>query len=288
MSRASVVLGRTPIAEAFLASSAQDLDLSPHEVRPVHRAFRPMVEQGTYDISELAIVTAIQAVDHGRPVIPLPITIAARLQHRCIVQNTRFTELSPEDLRGRQVAVRAYSQTTGAWVRTILDTEFGIDSRSIEWVTQEAPHVEGAPEPSNVVRNPDAAAPATLLQDGKVAAAIFGNDMPGEDWVSPVIADPDATALASLERTGVVQINHIVSVSRDLAERDPALIKALWTRFGAAKAEVPTNGPDLLPLGASEMRHSVNVLLGSIHRQGLTTRLMTFDDVFGEGSALIA
>ncbi|ESR25587.1 hypothetical protein [Lutibaculum baratangense] len=286
MSRASIVLGQTAIAKAFLERSAGPLDLDVREVKPVHRAFRPMVEEAAYDVSEVAIVTAIQAADHGRPVIALPIAIAARLQHRSLVQNSLFSALGPADLRGRRVGVRAYSQTTGTWVRTILETEYGVMSRDIEWVTQEAPHVSGAPEPANVVRDPAGASPLDLLREGKVDAAIFGNDMPKDDWVRPVIPDPEATARASLERTGVVQINHVVSVSRDLAERDPDLVRELWHGFAEAKAALPGDGPDLLPRG-EDMRHSVETLLGSVHNQGLTTRRLSFDDVFGEGCRLV-
>jgi len=283
----TIALGTTPIAGAFLAEHAERLGLSPVAVKPIHRAFRPMVEDSAFDICELAIVTAIQAIDAGRPIIPLPITVSARLQHRCIVQNANFTAIGPQDLPGKRVAVRAYSQTTGAWVRTILDTEYGIDPASITWVTQEAPHVVGAPEPGNVVRDPDGTAAFELLRDGKVDAAIFGNDMPKDDWVRPVIADPDATALGSLARTGVVQINHILAVTGPLAERNPALVRALAMAFGAAKTQVPDDGPDLLPMGVAAMRPSVETFLGSVHRQGLTTRAMNFEDVFGQGAALI-
>lgn len=289
MNNLKIALGRTAIAEDFLRNAAPALGLEKQEIAPIHRAFRPMVEDAAFGISELAIVTAIQAVEAGRPVIPLPITIAARFQHRCLVQNSDFTNLEPAGLPGKRIAVRAFSQTTGAWVRTILDTEYGIDIGSIEWITQEALHVKGAPEPPNVHRDPDGAAPADLLREGKVVAGIFGNDMPKENWVTPVIANPEETARESFQRTGVVQINHVVAVSEALAESDPGLVKQFAEGFRAAKAGLAdSDGPDLLPFGADAMRHSVEVLLGSVYRQGLTRRHLTFDQVFGRGASLIA
>tara|TARA_R110002020_G_scaffold36894_35_gene111025 strand:- start:476 stop:1342 length:867 start_codon:yes stop_codon:yes gene_type:complete len=288
MTAATIALGQTPLARATIASAAGSLDLVQEEVKPIHRAFGPMVARQAFDISELAIVTAIQAVEHGRPIVPLPITVAARLQHRCLVQNGERTDFGPADLKGRRVAVRAYSQTTGAWVRTILETEYGVMSRDIDWITQEGPHVAGAPESANVHRDADGEAALDLLREGRVDAAIFGNDMPSDAWVKPVIADPDATARTSLERTGVVQINHIVAVTRAFAERDPARVKALAAAIAASKAALGAEGPDLLPFGEAEMRHSVEVLLGSVHHQGLTTTRLSFDDVFGEGCRLLA
>jgi 4,5-dihydroxyphthalate decarboxylase len=236
----------------------------------------------------LAIVTGIQAVEAGRDIILLPITAAARFQHRCIVQNANFTDLGPADLAGKQVAVRAYSQTTGAWVRTILDTEYGVDPRSIEWLTQEAPHVVGAPEPENVIRDPDAAPTADLLREGRVAAAILGNDMPKEDWVRPVIPDPEAASQKSFAENGVVNINHVVAVSRACAARDPGLPKDILAGFERVKATLPDADQALLPLGPEEMRISVETLLGSVHRQGLTRRLLGFEEVFGEGARLLS
>lgn len=288
MSPYKIALGQTALAEAFLANYADAVGLDPQVIRPIHRAFGPMVEKSAFDISELAIVTAIQAVEAGRPIIPLPLTISARLQHRSIVQNADFTDLGPQDLIGKRVAVRAYSQTTGAWVRTILDTEYGVDPRGVEWVTQEAPHVAGAPEPENVVRDPAGRPSLDLLRAGEVTAGIFGNDMPKDPWVRPVIANPDETALASLKSTGVVQINHILAVTRDLAKAQPDLLREIATALIAEKAKLGTDGPELLPMGADAMRHSVETLLGSAFRQGLTRSALGFDDVFGEGAALLA
>ncbi|MBF9033051.1 hypothetical protein HKCCE2091_02275 [Rhodobacterales bacterium HKCCE2091] len=287
MSAPTLVLGDTPIAAAFLAGPAKALGLDVKEVVPIHRAFRPMVEDTAFDISELAIVAAIQAAEAGRPVIPLPVTISSRFQHRCLVQNRDRTALTTADLPGHRIAVRAYSQTTGAWVRTILDTEYGIDPRSVEWVTEEASHVAGAPEPANVVRDPAGTKPYDLLRDGLVDAAIFGIDMPDDPWIAPVIPDPDAAARENLARTGVVQINHVVAVSPDLAERDPGLVRRVVEGFAEAKAALRQDGPDMLPIGADAMRRSVETLLGSVHRQGLTTRRLSFENVFGRGMELL-
>ena len=58
----------------------------------------------------------------------------------------------PTDLAGKRVGVRAFSQTTGIWVRGILMDEYGVDHRAITWVTQEDAHVREYPDPPNVVR----------------------------------------------------------------------------------------------------------------------------------------
>lgn len=288
--KVDVALSATPLCKAFLRAidSERALDLELHEIRPIHRAFRPMVMETAFDVSELAIVTAIQAIDHGKPIVPLPVTIAARLQHRCIVHDARRGRLEPADLPGRKVAVRAYSQTTGAWVRTILEREFGVPSDSVTWVTQEAPHVAEAAEPPSVLRDPHGAGPAELLAEGLVDAAIFGNDRPSDPWIQPLIDEPDTVAQASFERTGVVPINHVVAVSRDFAASHPELVRTIYRTF--AECRPRAFGDERLalhPIGVDAMRHSVDVLLRHAAAQGLTSRLLGVDEIFGEAARLL-
>jgi 4,5-dihydroxyphthalate decarboxylase len=286
----SVAFSAIPWCEEFLrtAQAEEVLALDIREIEPIHRAFRPMVMEAAFDVTELAIVTAIQAVDHGKPIIPLPITVASRFQHKCIVQNARQGKLEPADLPGRRVAVRAYSQTTGAWVRTILSMEFGVASDSVFWVTQEAPHVAEVTEPPNVLRDPNGAGHAELLENGQVDAAIFGRDLPSEPWVRSLIDNPDASARASYERSRVVPINHVIAVSRDFAERYPDAVSYIYRTFAASRARVFQDEQlELHPLGFDEMRHSMDVLLRHAGAQHLTTKLMTFDEVFGGASHLL-
>lgn len=287
---AKLALRATPLAGAFLdwARANPYLVFDVADIQPIHRAFAPMVNEIAFDISELAIVTAMQAIDHGKPIVLLPITVAARFQHRCIVQNSNFTNYQPADLRGRKVAVRAYSQTTGSWVRTILEQQYGVKSASITWITEEAPHVSEVGEPDNVTRDPKSRGPFELLRTGAVTAAIFGNDMPKDDWVQPIIPSPDKAARHVFEVRNIVPINHVIALSRDFSKRQPDAFQWLYDGFTAAKsASLDPTEPDLLPMGFAAMRPSIEWLLDSAVHQGLTQRRLTFDDLFGEAAALI-
>jgi 4,5-dihydroxyphthalate decarboxylase len=288
--RVRVALGASPICREFLRRLEADdmVDPEVREIRPIHRAFRPMVADAAFDVSELAIVTAIQAVDHHRPIIPLPITVAARLQHRCIVQDARRGTLQPGDLPGRRVAVRAYSQTTGAWVRTILEAEFGVSSDSVVWVTREGPHVEEATEPPNVLRDPRGQGPAELLSRGSVDAAIFGNDLPSDPWIRPLIENPDAVARQSYQRSRIVPINHVIAVSKDFAERHADVVNYVYRTFGGIRDELfRSEALNLHLFGFEEMRHSVDVLLHHAAAQHLTTKRRSFEEIFGDAERLL-
>ncbi|HSG66335.1 MAG TPA: hypothetical protein VLD39_15100, partial [Gammaproteobacteria bacterium] len=156
------------------------------------------------------------------------------------------------------------------------------------WVTQEAPHVAEAAEPSNVLRDADGAGPAELLEKGAVVAAIFGNDLPTDPWVMPVVEDPDEQARASFARSGVVPINHVVVVSREFAARHPDIVRYVYETFAASRTRAYDGEKlELHPCGLQSMRHSVDALLRLAAAQKLTAQQITFDDLFGEAARLL-
>ena len=83
--------------------------------------------------------------------------------------------LTPGELNGKRVGVRAYSQTTGVWVRGFLAEDYGVDLQSITWVTFEEPHLAEYREPANVERAPAGKALKQMLLDGEIDAAILGD-----------------------------------------------------------------------------------------------------------------
>ena len=94
-----------------------------------------MAQKQVYDLSEMAVFTYLQAYTYGKPIVLMPIVMASRHQHGCIIFNTEFHKsLTPADLPGKRVGVRAYTQTTGAWVRNILMREHGLKLDSVEWI----------------------------------------------------------------------------------------------------------------------------------------------------------
>ena len=286
MTSTTIALGDTPISNIFLEAQTAALNLESKVIKPIHRVFRPMTEDTAFDVSELAIITAIQAIEHNRNIVPLPISIASRIQHNCIIQNNNFTNLTPADLDGRRVAVRAYSQTTGAWVRTILDSEYGVDVTKIEWITQEPPHVTDAAEPSNVTRDPSGASPLELIENGDVDAAIFGNDLPDAEWVKSIIPNAKEAGKVSLEKTNITQINHILAVSRSFFEHREGDVKRMMLGFHSARQQLSDDEQRMLPMGREEMETSVETLLHSALRQGLIGQKLGFNDIFGDGMNL--
>ena len=111
-----------------------------------------MVREHAYDASELALVTYFQAKEHDKGLVLLPAAMLARFQHGTMLYNSERGTLTPSDLPGRRIGVRSYSQTTGVWIRGILENDYEIDLSGVQWVTFEDGHVAEADDPPGVIR----------------------------------------------------------------------------------------------------------------------------------------
>src|ERR1700677_1603056 len=73
-----------------------------------------------------------------KPVSSGPAVMLNRFHHGSIVKKTGGPITGPKDLNGKKIGVRAYTQTTGVWVRGILGAEYGVDLDRGTNVTNEA------------------------------------------------------------------------------------------------------------------------------------------------------
>jgi len=256
------------------------------EISPIHRAFAPMARRQAFDVSEMAIVTALQAFAYGKPLILLPVTLAARFQQGCMIARSWDRPASPADLAGRRIGVRAYTQTTGVWLRGILQNDYGVAPDSVRWVTQEGAHVAEYRDPAWVEAAPPQASLPHLLRNGDIDAAILGNDLPDDPDFVPVIADPKAAARAWYDTHRVMPINHVLVVRRDIAVVYPQAIRDLWRILQNAKP--PQSGPiDMAPMGIEAQRASLETILRYCDQQQLLPRRLAVDEIFAEAVALL-
>ena len=123
------LLGNYPNAQA-LKSGAVKSDLVEFDfadVKVSNTAFKPLVREAKFDVAEFAIVTFLQAKTYGKPYVLIPATVLGRGQHHTIAYNPERGPLKASDLAGKRVGVRAYTVTTGAWVRGFLADDYGVD-----------------------------------------------------------------------------------------------------------------------------------------------------------------
>src|ERR1700680_4435167 len=137
---------------------------------PTNKGFKPMVREGAFDVSEMAIVTYLMAKSFGKPMVLLPSVVVARFQHGFALTNAKSETLTPADLNGKRVGIRSFTTTTGAWLRGILANDYGVDLDSIHWVTFEDAHV--AEFRDTTKRAPAGKQIIQMLLDGELDAVL--------------------------------------------------------------------------------------------------------------------
>jgi 4,5-dihydroxyphthalate decarboxylase len=250
------------------------------EVKPLYQAFKPMVREHAYDASEMALVTYFQAKDHEKGLGLLPAAMLARFQHGTILFNAERGILAPKDLPGRRIGVRSYSQTTGVWVRGILQNDYGIDLGEVQWVTFEDGHVAEAKDPPGVIRARAGQDITAMLIAGELDAAIYGAALPKDPRLQSVIKDPEAEAKSWYAKHGLVPVNHMVVVTDELARSNPQAVGELYRLLEEGKKAAPAGGVDTAPFGKEANRRCLDLLLSYCMQQKLISQRLKFDELW--------
>jgi 4,5-dihydroxyphthalate decarboxylase len=267
-------------------AAAKSFSLAFADVQPIYRAFAPMAREQTFDVSEMAIVTALQALAYDKPLLVLPVVVAARFQQGCLIKRKSDTALGVADLSGRKVGVRAYTQTTGVWLRGILQNDYGVAPSSIRWVTQEGAHLAEYRDPDWVEQTAGARPLVDLLRAGDADAVILGNDLPDDPDFAPVIPNPREAACDWYAKHGVAPINHVMVVRKDVAAAHTDAIRELWQVIHRAKPRA-NDSPDMTAIGVKALTPALNMLLHYCEQQKLLPRRLTVEDVFAETLAVL-
>jgi 4,5-dihydroxyphthalate decarboxylase len=244
--------------------------------------FKPMVRELRYDCGELAIVTYLQARAYDKALALLPFVVTGNFHHRSLAYNAAKGDLAPKDLVGRRVGVRTYSQTTGVWVRGILQHEYGVDLDRLTWVTFDDSHLAEYRDPPNCERAPAGRRLVDMLLEGEVDAAILGPNMPKDPHVKPLIPDADAAARAWSRKYGIVPINHMFVVKEALCRERPDAVHEIWRLLAAARAAEPQSAPNLTPAGIEANRRSLEFVVDYAFEQKLIPRRFGVDELFDD------
>ena len=279
------MLGNYPNTQALkkgeLRSDLVDFDFV--EVKVANNLFKQIVRDAKYDFAELAIVTYLQAKAAGKPYILLPAVLVSRGQHHTIAYNAERGPLKPSDLAGKRVGVRAYTVTTGTWVRGILAEDYGVDLDKVEWITFEDPHVAEYVDPKAIKRAPPGKELVQMLLDGELDAAVVGDKL-SDPRLKHLIPDAEGAALKWAQRHGGVPINHMAVVRTELSKSRPDVVKELFRLLVASKraAKPGTGALEPLRFGVEACRPTLEVIIDYCARQGLIPRKLAVDELFND------
>ncbi|MBX9760922.1 MAG: ABC transporter substrate-binding protein [Beijerinckiaceae bacterium] len=291
-------------------------------VTPQIAAYRRMVRGVEFDVCELASTTYIIARAYGAPFIALPIFLSRAFHHAGLLVRPDSGISRPTDLEGRKVGVRAYSVTTGAWTRSILADEYGVDLSKVTWVVDDEEHVTAMTLPPNVIHAPEGSSLVEMMETGAIQAGFAGNaglgraGAPTAGWEAGKIAAtqvyndlfPNAAELeaAWFRKTGVYPMHGVVVVREGVLREHPWVAKSLMDAFAAAKEDwLPMMrsggsdssndkkyralsevvGADPLPFGLRQNMATIDALERLARNQKLIPRGLRLDEWFHEPKA---
>ena len=254
MKKLSVVLGKYAHAQPLLSGDVaiEGYAVEPVTVEPVIGAYRRMIRDLEFDVCELAPTSYLMALQAEVALTAIPVFLNRRFHHADVRCGAKSGIRVPKDLEGKRIGVRAYTVTTGVWVRGILRDEYGVDTDSITWVVDDDDHIEGR-APSNVERVTDGRSLGELLRAGEIDAALSGNagtgragaprtgwqaapEQPtGDEGPYPLFPEADVLATDWYLRTGIYPLHSVIAIRGELVRNDPGLPSTLYAAFAEAK-----------------------------------------------------
>lgn len=283
-------LGKSPLVRALKEGTvaSERVRFEFIDVDPVTRAFRRMTRAMEFDLCEIALTTHAQARAYGKPITALPVVLLRGFHHGALICRRDSTLRGPADLVGKRIGVRAWSQTTGVWVRGILQDEYGIAPDAMTWTTEEDAHVQEFTDPPFVTRMAAGQDLRAMLLSGDIDAAIA---LAGIDpaQIRTVIPDADAAAAAWYRRTGAYPVNHVVVVKDAMLAEYPWLAAELMRLFVESKQRAPASVPSPLtalvgddpePYGIGANRPAIELLMRYAAQQKLIPRAYGVEELF--------
>ena len=275
------------------------------EVPIIIKAFRRMVRDLEFDISEMAMTTYLCARDHGKKFTAIPVFPMRAFHHGAILYNTKTGVKTPKDLEGTKVGVnRGYTVTAGSWARSVLQHEYGVDLSRVTWVLSGDEHVAEYRPPPNVVPIEPGKTLEDMLISGEIAAAI-GVQVDSPD-VKPLIPNAGEAGFEALRHRGFYPINHTVVVRNDLLDAHPDLAPDMFEAFAQAKriylerlknGRLDTAEPidqfnvrvmdiagDPLPYGIEPNRQALEAIVRHSVEQGILARPVAVEELFPQNT----
>ena len=313
-----LAIGDYPHTAAILSGAIPIEGIEPNFIRVVPQiaAYRRMVRQVEFDVCDIAPTTYIIALAFGAPFIALPIFVMRRFHHSGLLVRPDAGIRHPKDLEGRKVGVRAYSVTTGVWVRGILIDEYGVDSSKITWVVDDEEHVTQLKLPANVVHTREGRSLADMMAEGELVAGLEGNagigrsgSPTGGGWqvreanYPELFPNAEELEAAWYRRTGIYPIHGTIVIKDEILKQHPWVARSLFDAFSKAKAQWLAKldsgdadsaadkkyrklreivGADPLPYGTKANLPSIEALADTAFKQMLTPRRMKTTDAFVE------
>jgi 4,5-dihydroxyphthalate decarboxylase len=262
-----------------------------------------------FDMAETSASSYVVAKDRGEPVTALPVFLHRRFRHGFVFINTTKGIKSPKDLIGRKVGIKSFLVTAGHWMRGILEHEYGVPHKSLQYFAELDEDIDFTPPADlNITRLPHDRSVEKMLAEGELDAVIHSSIIKPlaarDPRVGRLFPDFKAEEVAFYRKTGIFPIMHVMGLKQEIVDKHPWVPINMFQAFQKAKAiamarmanprivplawyreaweeQEEVLGPDPWEYGLGERnRNNIETLAGYSHEQGLTQRRMSADDLF--------
>jgi 4,5-dihydroxyphthalate decarboxylase len=273
-----------------------------------------------FDVSEMSMSSLIISISRGETRwVGIPVFTMRKFFHTSIIVRNAAGIAVPSDLRGKRIGVPEYQQTWAIWARGILQHEFGVHPREIEWFMERNPDKSHggatgftAPQGVRVHQIAPTSNLGKMLVRGELDGALHylvdknlvdrsTADISG--ITRNLFPDPAAEGRRYFAKTGLFPINHGVVVRRSLLEKHPWIALNLFSAFVAAKETIAQCGNsylhwyfetglldesvartlkwnDPLAYGVKASRAVLETITQYVHEQGLCARRVALEEIF--------
>ena len=262
-----------------------------------------------FDMAETSASSYVVAKDQGQAVTALPVFLHRRFRHGFVFINTTKGIKKPSDLIGRKIGIKSFLVTAGHWMRGILEHEYGVPHKSVEYFAELDEDIEFTPHADlKITRLPHAKSVETMLAEGELDAVIHSSIIKpfaaGDPRVGRLFPDFKNEEIAYYKKTGIFPIMHVLGLKQEIVDQHPWVPINMFQAFQRAKAIAMARmanprivplawyreaweeqeqilGPDPWEYGLGDKnRHTIETLAGYSYEQGLTRRRLTADDLF--------
>lgn len=292
------------------------IDLIPTVLHPSELFWRQL-HFAEFALSEMSVSSFMIVTGLGdQRFVGVPIYTTRRFYHTAILVRRKSGIETPADLKGKRVGVPEYQQTAALWARGVLQHEFGVQPKEMEFWMERTPDkshggATGFKPPPGVTVNqiPADSSMGSMLLAGELDAALHylsGNNLVDRSRAD-LINNPDfkylfpdsvAEGIRYFRKTGIYPINHQAVVRRDVYEKDPWVAQNLLKAFVAANdvanqrrqqhveyhlAAGLLSGDAKTPIvrhGIKANRHVIETIAQYSLEQGLTKRLIKLDEIY--------
>ena len=298
------------------AVKPQGIDLIPTILHPSELFWRQL-HFAEFAVSEMSCSSFLIITGQGdRRFVGLPIFTTRRFFHTGILVRRAAGIATPADLKGKRVGVPEYQQTAALWARGVLQHEFGVHPKDMEFWMERTPDKShgGAtgfkPPPGVVVKQiPAEKSIGAMMLAGELDAALHylsgrnlvdrsRADLTNHPDFKSLFPDPIAEGIRFYKKTGLLPINHQTVVRRDVFEKEPwvvlNLIKAFNQANDIANAQRLAHLEDhlaagllsgdaktvLIHHGVAANRKVIETIAQYSLEQGLTSRLIKVEELY--------